>query len=85
MVGKILGAIVGAQAAKSEPGGLGGTGGALLGAAVPMVLRRFGPLGLVAVAVGGYALKRYTEKPAKSVKRPARRPASRPRAKRAAA
>lgn len=81
MIGKIIGAIVGAQAAKSEPGGLGSTGGALLGAAVPMVLRRFGPLGFVAVAVGAYALKRYTDKPAKSVKRPA----SRPRTKAAAA
>ena len=65
MLGKIIGAIVGAKAARSEPGGLGGTGGALLGAAVPMVLRRFGPLGLVAVAVGGYAYKRYSDKAAK--------------------
>jgi hypothetical protein len=49
----------------------------LLGAAVPMVLRRFGPLGLVAVAVGGYALKRYHDKPAR---RPARRPRAKPKA-----
>jgi hypothetical protein len=71
MIGKIIGAIVGAKAAKSEPGGLGGTGGALLGAAVPMILRRFGPLGLVAAAVGGYAFKRYSDKREK--RRPARR------------
>ena len=75
MIGKLIGAIVGATAAKSEPGGLGGTGGALIGAAVPMVLRRFGPLGLVAVAVGGYAYKRYSDKHAK---RPARRAKAKP-------
>ena len=72
MIGKIIGAIVGAKAAKSEPGGLGGTGGAILGAAVPMVLRRFGLPGLVAVAIGGYALKRYNDKPAKRSRRRSR-------------
>jgi hypothetical protein len=77
MIGKIIGAIVGAKAAKSEPGGLGGTGGALIGAAVPMILRRFGPLGLVAAAAGGYAFKRYKDK---QDKRPRRRPKVRPSA-----
>ena len=77
MIGKIIGAIVGAKAAKSEPGGLGGTGGALIGAAVPMILRRFGPLGLVAAAAGGYAFKRYKDK---QDKRARRRPKARPSA-----
>ena len=75
MIGKIIGAIVGAKAAKSEPGGLGGTGGALIGAAVPMILRRFGPLGLVAAAAGGYAFKRYKDKQAKRA-RPRVRPSA---------
>ncbi len=70
MIGKIIGAIIGAKAAKSEPGGLGGTGGALIGAAVPMILRRFGPLGLVAAAAGGYAFKRYRDKQDKRKRRP---------------
>ena len=78
MIGNIIGAIAGAKAAKSEPGGLGGTGGALLGAAVPMVLRRFGPLGLVVAAVGGYAVKRYMDKPDKPKRR--RQPKVRPSA-----
>jgi hypothetical protein len=42
-----------------------------------MVLRRLGPLGLVAAAVGGYAFKRYKDKQAR---RPAKQPKVRPSA-----
>lgn len=61
MLGKIIGAIAGKRAAKHVRG-VDGTGGALLGAAVPVLLRRLGPLGLIAAAAGGYALKRHNEK-----------------------
>ena len=77
MIGKIIGALVGSKMASDEPGGMGSTGGALLGAAVPMVLRRFGLPGLVAVAAGGYAYKKYSEK---QDKRPAKRPRVKPSA-----
>ena len=61
MLGKIIGAVVGERAAR-HVSGVNGTGGALLGAAVPSLLRRLGPLGLIAAAAGGYALKRHSEK-----------------------
>ncbi|HEX8057585.1 MAG TPA: hypothetical protein VF481_13060 [Novosphingobium sp.] len=61
MIRKLLGAVVGERVARSV-GGVSGTGGALIGAAVPVVIRRLGPLGLIAAAAGGYALKRHYEK-----------------------
>lgn len=61
MIGKVIGAIVGARAAKA-PGGMGETGGALLGVGAAALLRRMSPLGLIALAAGGYALKRYNDK-----------------------
>ena len=69
MIGKLIGAVAGAKATEHVKG-VGGAGGALLGMAAPMVLRRLGPMGLVAAVVGGYAYKHYT---AKKTKRPARR------------
>ena len=70
MIGKIIGAVAGAKAAEHVRG-IGGTGGALLGMAAPMVLRRLGPLGLIAALAGGYAFRRYSEKP--KCRRPAAR------------
>ncbi|MEW9855325.1 hypothetical protein [Novosphingobium sp. M1R2S20] len=61
MIGKIVGALIGAKAAK-RPGGVGEQGGALLGVAAAAVTRRFGLPGIAAAALGGYALKRYNRK-----------------------
>lgn len=61
MIGKIIGAIAGKNAAKHIRG-VDGPGGALLGVGAAAVLRRLGPLGLVAAALGGYAVKRYVHK-----------------------
>jgi len=61
MIGKIIGAIAGAKAAEHTRG-VSGPGGALLGAGAVALARRLGPVGLVAAAAGGYALKRYNEK-----------------------
>ena len=61
MIGKLIGAIAGAKAA-DHVRGVSGTGGALLGAAAPMLLRRLSPVALVALAAGGYAFKRYKDK-----------------------
>ncbi|AZI36640.1 hypothetical protein NT2_05_02150 [Caenibius tardaugens NBRC 16725] len=60
MFGKIIGAAVGERAAK-HISGVNGPVGAVLGAGAATVIRRFGPLGILAVAVGGYALKRYRD------------------------
>lgn len=76
MLGKILGGIAGAKAA-DHVRGVSGTGGAILGAAAPMVLRRLGPVGLIAALAGGYAFKRYKDK---QDQRPKRQPKVRPSA-----
>jgi hypothetical protein len=61
MIGKILGGIVGAQAA-GHTSKVGGAGGALLGAAAATVLRRASIPAMLAMAVGGYAFKKWNDK-----------------------
>jgi hypothetical protein len=61
MIGKIIGGIAGANAA-SHLRGIGGPGGALLGVGAASLMRRMSPLGLIALAAGGYAFKRYKDK-----------------------
>lgn len=70
MIGKIIGGIVGARLAEREPGGLKGPGGALLGIGAATLARRLSPLGLVALAAGGYAFKRYRDRREGRVTRP---------------
>lgn len=60
MIGKILGAVVGAKTAEHARG-IGGPGGALLGAGAVAVARRLGPIGLLAAAAGGYWLKKRND------------------------
>ena len=78
MIGKIIGAVAGAKAA-DHVRGIGGGGGALLGVGVATLARRLSPLGLVALAAGGYAAKRYFEKRDTKAKKPSR-PKARPSA-----
>ena len=61
MFGKIIGAVVGKRMA-DRVSGIGGPGGALLGVGAATVMQRMGPVGLIAAAVGGWALKRHYEK-----------------------
>ena len=61
MLGKIFGALAGKRMAE-HTSGLGGTGGALLGAAGATMLKRMSLPGLIAVTVGGYALKKWKNK-----------------------
>jgi hypothetical protein len=61
MIGKLVGALVGKQASR-HISGVNETGGALLGAAAVPLVRRLGVAGLIAAAVGGYALKRHLDK-----------------------
>lgn len=78
MIGKIIGAVAGAKAA-DHVRGIGGTGGALLGVGAATLARRLSPLGLIALAVGGYAAKRYIDKreaEAKKTARPKVRPSA---------
>lgn len=61
MIGKLIGAIAGSQIAKHVRG-VDGKGGALLGIALPTILRRLGPAGIVAAAAGGYAYKKLRDR-----------------------
>jgi hypothetical protein len=61
MLGKIVGGLVGAKMARNARG-VDQPGGALMGVAAVTLARRFGVPGMIAAAVGGYAMKRYNEK-----------------------
>ncbi len=61
MLGRIFGAALGAQAAK-QTSKVGGPLGAAIGATVPVVLRRLSIPAMIAIAAGGYALKKLSEK-----------------------
>jgi hypothetical protein len=76
MIGKLIGAIVGAKAA-DHMRGVSGTTGAVLGAAAPIVLRRLSLPAMLAIAAGGYAYKRYQDK---QERRGRKRPKVRPSA-----
>lgn len=62
MIGKMIGAMVGAKVAERTRGGVGGTGGAIVGALAPTILRRVGLVPLAALALGGYAAKKLTSR-----------------------
>jgi len=61
MLGKIIGAVAGAKAGRRSRG-VDEPGGALMGVAAVTLARRFGIPGMIAAALGGYALKRHNEK-----------------------
>lgn len=61
MIGKLIGAWAGAKAA-DRIRGVNEPAGALMGAVAVALARRFGLMGLVATAAGGYALNRFNEK-----------------------
>lgn len=65
MIGKIFGAFAGERVARHVTG-VNGPGGALIGAGAAALLRRLGPLGFAAVAIGGYAVKRHLDKKEKA-------------------
>jgi NhaP-type Na+/H+ or K+/H+ antiporter len=66
MIGKIITAIAGRSVARTIGGASAGPAGAMIGAALPVVLpalaRRLGPIGMIAAAVGGMAFTRWLER-----------------------
>ena len=70
MIGKIIGAVIGARMAEREPGGVNAPGGALLGIGAAALARRFGPMGILAALAGGYVFKRYRDGRAERAGRP---------------
>jgi hypothetical protein len=61
MMSKIISAVVGKKIADRTPGMSEGTG-ALLGVAAATVMRRMGPLGMLAAAGGTWAVSRALKK-----------------------
>jgi hypothetical protein len=66
MMNKILTALAGRSIARTIGGASAGPAGAIIGAAVPLVLprisRALGPAGMVAAAVGGVLFTRWLER-----------------------
>lgn len=62
MLGRIIGALAGRSIARRAGGANAGLAGTLIGAALPTVMRRFGPVGMVAAALGTYAFGKYSER-----------------------
>ena len=67
MIGNLIRMAAGRAVARQVGGTSAGPLGMIVGAALPTVLRRFGPLGMVGAAVGGYAFKKYAERRARGV------------------
>jgi NhaP-type Na+/H+ or K+/H+ antiporter len=76
MLGKILGGLIGARAAK-QTRGVNEPSGALLGMASIALARRFGLPGIIAATAGGYALKKYSERKNTAARSPERTSSSR--------
>lgn len=63
MIGKVVTAIAGRSVARTIGGASAGPAGAIIGAALPVVLprmaRALGPMGMLVAAVGGMLFKRW--------------------------
>ena len=57
MIGKVITAFIGGKLAQNTKG-IDGTTGAIIGAAVPMVLRRISLPGMLALGAAGYVAKK---------------------------
>ena len=75
MFGKIIGGIVGAKAA-DHVRGINEPGGALLGIGAAALARRLSLPAMLAIAAGGYAYKRYSDKREKRSARPKVKPSA---------
>lgn len=66
MIGKIITAFAGRSVARTIGGSAAGPAGAIIGAALPVVLprmaRALGPVGMIAAAVGGMLFTRWLER-----------------------
>jgi uncharacterized membrane protein YfcA len=61
MLTKIIGAALGAKAAQNTSS-IGGPFGAAIGAAAPAIIARLSIPAMIAIAAGGYAYKKFSEK-----------------------
>ncbi|WP_419815025.1 hypothetical protein [Glacieibacterium sp.] len=61
MLGKIISAVAGRAIGNRIGGARAGSLGTVAGAALPFVLKRMGPMGMLGALIGGYAIKKYAE------------------------
>ena len=61
MLGKLIGAVVGGKMAEQTKD-LSGPAGAAIGAAVPFIISRMSIPAMIAMGVGGYAVKKYMDR-----------------------
>ena len=62
MLGNLIGALAGRTVARQVGGRVAGPLGVVVGATLPMIMRRFGPMGMVGAALGGYAFRKLSER-----------------------
>lgn len=62
MLGRLISMIAGRSIARTVGGVASGPVGLAVGAALPTVLRRLGPGGMIAAAVGGFAVKKWLDR-----------------------
>ena len=58
LFGRVVTAVAGRAVARSIGGVAAGPAGLVLGTALPMLARRLGPMGMIGVAVGAWAINR---------------------------
>jgi hypothetical protein len=58
LLGRLVTAVAGRAVARTVGGAAAGPAGLVLGTALPMLARRLGPMGMVGVAVGAWAVNR---------------------------
>lgn len=62
ILGRLVSAIAGRALARSFGGVAAGPAGAAIGLALPMVARRLGPMGMVGMAAGAWAINHFASK-----------------------
>ena len=65
MLGRLIGTTATTILARQIGGVAAGPAGAMLGLALPFVARRFGPFGMIGMAVGAWAINRILKDRAK--------------------
>jgi hypothetical protein len=58
LLGRVVTAMAGRAVARTVGGAAAGPAGLVLGSALPLLARRLGPMGMVGVAVGAWAINR---------------------------
>ena len=65
MLGRLVSMMAGRSVARSVGGVASGPAGAVVGLLLPTVLRRLGPGGMLAAAIGGHVVRRAMKKAAR--------------------